>query len=71
MSLCKLRQNNETIPQKTGIHQDSLLSPQLFITIMDATTEGLKRQPPWALLYADDVMLMAENRKECEQEVQR
>ncbi|VDM70095.1 unnamed protein product [Strongylus vulgaris] len=38
---------------------------------MDAVTEGLKRQPPWALLYVDDVVLMAENRKELEEEAQR
>ncbi|VDM76245.1 unnamed protein product [Strongylus vulgaris] len=38
---------------------------------MDAVAEGLKRQPPWAVLYADDVVLMAENRKELEEEAQR
>ncbi|VDM69190.1 unnamed protein product [Strongylus vulgaris] len=38
---------------------------------MDAVTEGLKRQPPWAPLYADDVVLMAEDRKELEEETQR
>ncbi|VDM77611.1 unnamed protein product [Strongylus vulgaris] len=47
---------------KTGVHQGSVPSPLLFITVMDAVTEG-KRQHPWALLYADDVVLMAENRK--------
>ncbi|VDM75318.1 unnamed protein product [Strongylus vulgaris] len=35
----------------------------LIITVMDAVTGSLERQPPWALLYADDVVLMAENRK--------
>ncbi|VDM76096.1 unnamed protein product [Strongylus vulgaris] len=30
---------------------------------MDAVMEGLKRQPPWALLYAEDVVLMAETEK--------
>ncbi|VDM76207.1 unnamed protein product [Strongylus vulgaris] len=30
---------------------------------MDAVTEGLKRQPPRALLYANDVVLMAENKE--------
>ncbi|VDM71402.1 unnamed protein product [Strongylus vulgaris] len=38
---------------------------------MDAVTEGLNRQPPWALLYADNVVLMAENREELEEETQR
>ncbi|VDM78284.1 unnamed protein product [Strongylus vulgaris] len=36
---------------KTGVHQGLVLSPLLFIIVMDALTEGLKRQPPWALLY--------------------
>ncbi|VDM77825.1 unnamed protein product [Strongylus vulgaris] len=48
---------------KTGVHQGSVLSPPLSITVIDAVMEGLKRQPLWALLYADDVVLMAENRK--------
>ncbi|VDM73398.1 unnamed protein product [Strongylus vulgaris] len=48
---------------KTGVHQRSVSSLLLFITVMNAVTDNLKRQPPWALLYADDVVLMAENRK--------
>ncbi|VDM84115.1 unnamed protein product [Strongylus vulgaris] len=55
---------------KTGV-QGSLLSPLFFITATDAVTEGLKRQPPRILLYADDVVLMAEDRKEIEEEAQR
>ncbi|VDM74940.1 unnamed protein product [Strongylus vulgaris] len=31
--------------------------------------EGFKRQLPWALVYADVVALMAENRKEREKEI--
>ncbi|VDM74445.1 unnamed protein product [Strongylus vulgaris] len=61
----------KTFRIKTGVHQGSVLSPLLFITVMDAVTEGLKQQPPWALLYVDDVVLMAENRKEVEEEAQR
>ncbi|VDM68465.1 unnamed protein product [Strongylus vulgaris] len=37
---------------KTG-HQGSVLSPLLFIAVKDAVTEGLKRQPPRAVLYAE------------------
>ncbi|VDM76414.1 unnamed protein product [Strongylus vulgaris] len=55
---------------KTGVHQGSVLSP-LLLTVMDAATEGLKRQPSWGPLYADDVVLMAENRKELKKEAQR
>ncbi|VDM70430.1 unnamed protein product [Strongylus vulgaris] len=56
---------------KTGMHQGSVLSPLLLITVMNAVTESLKRQLPWALLYADYVLLMAGNRKELEEETQR
>ncbi|VDM71122.1 unnamed protein product [Strongylus vulgaris] len=58
-----------TIPHKERQHQGSVLSPLLIITVMDAVTEGIKRQPPWPLLYADDMVLMAEN-KELEEEAQ-
>ncbi|VDM76304.1 unnamed protein product [Strongylus vulgaris] len=43
-----------------GVHQGSVLPPLLFITVMDAVMEGLKRQLPWVLLYADNVVLMVE-----------
>ena len=42
---------------KVGVHQGSVLSPLLFIIVLDALSrEGL----PMELFYADDLVLMAE-----------
>ncbi|VDM76964.1 unnamed protein product [Strongylus vulgaris] len=45
---------------KTILHKERRTSgidaPLIFIAVADAVTKGLKRQPPRALLYADDVV---------------
>ncbi|VDM76116.1 unnamed protein product [Strongylus vulgaris] len=61
-TMCDLRQDSQH-HSKDRVHQGSVLSPLLFITVIDAGMEVLKRQPPWALLYVDDVVFMAEKRK--------
>uniref|UniRef100_A0A914VFU1 Reverse transcriptase domain-containing protein n=1 Tax=Plectus sambesii TaxID=2011161 RepID=A0A914VFU1_9BILA len=53
-----------------GVHQGSVLSPLLFIIIMDVITRDLHQQPPWTLLYADDVMLAATNKADLQHQVQ-
>ncbi|EYC44867.1 hypothetical protein Y032_0447g1625 [Ancylostoma ceylanicum] len=53
-----------------GVHQDSALSPLLFILVMDAITKDIQKNVPWTLLYADDVMLAAKTKAELEQQVQ-
>ena len=40
-----------------GLHQGSVLSPFLFVTLMDVLTEDLQLELPWTVLYADDIML--------------
>lgn len=45
---------------KVGVHQGSVLSPLLFITVMDALSDEFKEGLPWELLYADDLVLIAE-----------
>ncbi|VDM78370.1 unnamed protein product [Strongylus vulgaris] len=65
--MCKPRQDSQKpFRITTGVHQRSVLSPLLFITVMDAVTAGLKRQSPWALLYADDVVLKQKTEKNFE-----
>jgi hypothetical protein len=53
-----------------GVHQGSALSPLLFILVMDAITRDLHQQPPWTLLYADDVMLASNNKADLQSQVQ-
>ena len=42
---------------KVGVHQGSCLSPLLFIIVMDAISEAVRRPVPWDMLYADDLIV--------------
>ena len=44
---------------KVGVHQGSVLSPLLFIIVMDTLPEEFREDLPWEVLYADDLILMA------------
>ncbi len=46
---------SEEFEVKVGVHQGSVLSPLLFITVMDALSKGVRGGLPWQLLYADDL----------------
>ena len=47
-----------------GLHQGSVLSPFLFIMVMDVLTEDVSDGSLMELLYADDLVLCAESLKE-------
>ncbi|VDO81380.1 unnamed protein product [Heligmosomoides polygyrus] len=57
-------------PISVGVHQGSVLSPLLFVVVMDAVTRDLQNAAPWMLLYADDVMLACEDKTELERQAQ-
>ncbi len=65
----KVRVDNEYSVQ-VGVHQGSVLSPLLFIIVLQAITEEFKTGCPWELLYADDLVLIAETDKELERKFQ-
>ena len=46
---------------KVGVHQGSVLSPLLFIIVMEALSRDFRVGLPWELLYADDMALIAES----------
>lgn len=43
-----------------GVHQGSVLSPLLFIIVLEALSREFRVGCPWELLYADDLVLVAE-----------
>ena len=49
---------------KVGLHQGSALSPLLFIIIMDVLAEKARTTPLWAMLLADDLVLVSETVEE-------
>ena len=55
---------------KVGLHQGSALSPFLFNTVFDVITENVREEPPWCIIYADDVVLVAESRMAVERKLE-
>ncbi|MBJ3201398.1 hypothetical protein JGB54_23260, partial [Salmonella enterica subsp. enterica serovar Agona] len=53
--------NSESFDVKVGLHQGSVLSPLLFVIVMDVITKEVREGLPWEVLYADDLVLVAES----------
>ena len=49
---------------KVGVHQWSVLSPLLIVNVMDILTHEVREGLPWELLYADDLVLVAQSLEE-------
>ena len=45
---------------KVGLHQGSVLSPLLFIIVLEALSREIRSGCPEELLYADDLALVSE-----------
>ena len=56
---------------EVGLHQGSTLSPLVFIIIMDVLASSIQRDPPWLMLFADDLVICEESRLEVEQQLDR
>ena len=53
-----------------GLHQGSALSPFLFVVIMDRLTENIRKDAPWDILFADDIVLCRQNHRELEEDLE-
>ena len=53
-----------------GLHQGSALSPFLFVVIMDRLTENIRKDAPWDMLFADDIVLCRQNHRELEEDLE-
>ena len=60
----------ESFKVKVGLHQGSALSMFLFAVIMDRLTDKVRREPPWMMLFADDIVICKETREELEQKLE-
>ena len=50
-----------TLHQWEYIHQGSVLSPFFFIIVMEALPHDFRTGCPWELLYANDLVIVAES----------
>ncbi|XP_047496539.1 uncharacterized protein LOC125044132 [Penaeus chinensis] len=56
---------------EVGLHQGSALSLFLFAIIMDTLTESIRKEAPWHMMFADDVVLCCEEKIEIEEDLER
>ena len=57
--------------RKVGVRQGSVLSPLLFVAVMEVVTRKVREGLPWELLYADDLVLVTQSREELREKVQQ
>ena len=53
-----------------GLHQGSALSPFIFAIIIDRLTEDIRKDAPWDMLFADDIVLSRQNHRELEDDLE-
>ena len=63
--------SSEEFDVKVGVYQGSVLSPLLFVAVMEVVTQKVREGSPWKLLYADDVVLVAQIIEELREKVQQ
>ena len=56
---------SEEFEVKVGVHQGSVLSPLLFIIVLEALSREFHTGVPCEDLYADDLVIIAESLEEC------
>ena len=56
---------SEEFEVKVGVHQGSVLSPLLFIIVLEALSHEFRCGVQWEDLYADDLVIIAESLEEC------
>ena len=59
----QVRVNNlfsDVFDMQVGVHQGSVLSPLLFIIVLEALSQEFCTSCPWELLYADDLVRLAD-----------
>ena len=52
-----------------GLHQGSALRPFLFAIIIDRLMEDIRKDAPWNMLFADNIVLCRQNYRKLEKDL--
>ncbi|MCJ8730703.1 hypothetical protein PDJAM_G00187500 [Pangasius djambal] len=61
----------EEFKVEVGLHQGSALSPFLFAMVMDQLSEEVRQESPCTMMFADDIVICSESRKQVEENLER
>ncbi|KAK3571553.1 hypothetical protein QTP86_013185 [Hemibagrus guttatus] len=67
---CAVGQTEE-FKVEVGLHQGLALSPFLFAIVMDQLSEEVRQESPWAMMFADDIVICSESREQVEENLER
>ncbi|XP_051781188.1 uncharacterized protein LOC127527216, partial [Erpetoichthys calabaricus] len=56
---------------EVGLHQGSALSPFLLAMVMDRLTDEIRREFPWSMMFADDIVICSDSREQVEETLER
>ena len=63
--VCLCKGFSQEFEVKVGVYQGSVLSPLLFIIVLEALSDEFRAGVPWEDLYADDLGIIADSLEEC------
>ncbi|KAK3538588.1 hypothetical protein QTP86_006676 [Hemibagrus guttatus] len=67
---CAVGQTEE-FKVEVGLHQGSALIPFLFAIVMYQLSEEVRRESPWTMMFADDIVICSESREQVEESLER
>nr|XP_027231203.1 uncharacterized protein LOC113822869 [Penaeus vannamei] len=57
--------------EEVGLHKGSTSSPLLLAMAKDRLTDEIRRESPWTMVFANNIVLSGESREEVEEELER
>jgi hypothetical protein len=63
-------EDTNDFPINIALHQESALSPYLFVLVMDEVTRDIQVGIPWCMLFANNVVLVDESKTGIDQKLE-